>query len=92
MRRREYKYIGYGKVELVCLHCGNPFQSRRRDAQFCGVNCRKANSRRADKIRHCADAAIEQINSLRAYINQYPDLAPEGSTELRRVLEALNVT
>ena len=35
---------------MKCLNCGKEFTSKRTDAKFCSDKCRKAYSRKADKI------------------------------------------
>ena len=32
-------------MNKICINCNNEFETKRTDAKFCGVNCRKAYSR-----------------------------------------------
>jgi hypothetical protein len=37
------------RTERTCKHCGDPFEAKRADAQFCKPKCRQAASRKQRK-------------------------------------------
>ena len=77
--------------KFTCLECGNEFYARCQDALYDKPNCRKAASRRKDKIRGAANQAISHIGYIRRLATN-ADLQFVAAIELERVAQALNVT
>ncbi len=71
---------------MKCVNCGKelPFRSRS-DRKTCGPNCRKAWSRRGEKIDLLAGEARYAISQLRLMMKEYPDLKSDVQTQLRRL-------
>ena len=78
--------MGYWNQDGKCLQCGQTLKYRRSDAKFCDANCRKAWSRRKDKITAAAANARGALSDLRQYGRDYADLRPEVAKELRLLL------
>lgn len=61
-------------VEVECKMCGRHFVAKRASARFCSQNCRKAYSRRAERVeRHIADMRAALTN-LERDLTRWPDL------------------
>ncbi len=71
---------------MKCVNCGKelPFPSRR-DRKTCGPNCRKAWSRRGEKIDQTAAEARYAIGRLRVLMNEYPELCSQVHAHLRQL-------
>ena len=74
-----------------CLYCGKELEFwRRYDTKFCGQNCRKAYSRRRDKITRGRDATMSGLGQLRLVIKKHADLRPEAAEMLRYLRQEIN--
>lgn len=76
----------------TCLECKRSFYAARDDAKFCGQNCRRQASRRKDRARRIASAAITALDQMRRLVKDYPDVGIVASLELERVKSSLSVT
>lgn len=58
-----------------CQNCGVDMGWYRRvDKKFCGQNCRKAWSRRAEKVAKERAVIMSSLGQIRAMAKEYPDL------------------
>ena len=74
-----------------CEMCGKEIEWHRRgDTKFCGQNCRKAYSRRKDKVKHGGDAAMSGLQELRLVIKKYADLRPDVIAQLNYLKGEIN--
>lgn len=81
-----------GGYELTCLQCGKVFIAKRSDAKFCSAVCRKASARRKAQLKRAADNALQEIAFIHRQMAKYPDLRFDGTAQLGRIDEALDVT
>lgn len=80
-------------TDNCCQECGYPLpEGKRSDTRFCGQNCRKQASRRKDRIRRMASKAIAEIETIKRFMNKYPDCGIVAALELERIASVANVT
>jgi hypothetical protein len=93
MNRDEAKRVDGRHWELICLQCGQPFLTTRRDAKYCpDGRCRQIIARRKKDLRRAANRAILQVRSIHQLMRKYPDLEFIGAIELERIESMLSVT
>lgn len=77
-------------INKKCLNCQNDFLARRGTAKFCSPNCRKAWSRRPEKIDSEVSAILIALSNLKKYGEKWTDLQPYIDTKIlsKEVLES----
>lgn len=79
-------------VTPKCVECLMEFQPKRKDAKFCGQNCRKRHSRRKESMRREMFKAMSHIDTIKWFMERHEDLAELGLELLSKLEGKVRVT
>ena len=74
------------RIDPVCVVCGEPLMPyARSDAKTCSANCRKALSRRKDRVKTLSHRIISELVELDMLARRNADLRPDVAAQLREI-------
>lgn len=77
---------------MRCWECGESFEAQRKDACYCGPNCRKKANRRKAQVQDAIQIVVEQLKFLQKTRDLRPDLARDVQAAFNAIRWQLSVT